>query len=92
MGVSVGPGARTLTVIRRGTSSIAQLRDIPISAALVAAYWLLPAAPVAVRLPISTILPPSSIRSTNSSTNEEAASTWTLSMSLRSSSCNRPSG
>ena len=38
MGVSVGPGATTLTVIRRGANSMAQLLANPVRAALVAAY------------------------------------------------------
>ncbi len=42
MGVSVAPGAIKLTVMRRGASSMAQLRTSPTSAAFVAAYWLRP--------------------------------------------------
>ena len=57
MGVSVAPGATTLTVMPRGASSIAQDRARPTSAALVAAYWLRPAEPAAVRLPIRTMRP-----------------------------------
>ena len=52
----MAPGAMTLTVMPRGASSIAQERASPTSAALLAAYWLRPADPPAVRLPISTIL------------------------------------
>ena len=59
IGVSVGPGATTLTVIARSTSSAAHDRAMPVDADLVAAYWLLPAFPVIVRLPTSTMRPPS---------------------------------
>ena len=55
--VRVGPGATTLTVIRRGASSAAQARAMAASAAFVAAYWLLPGTPVMVRLPTSTTRP-----------------------------------
>src|SRR3954447_15460619 len=41
----------------RSAISIAQERLSPSRAALLAAYWLFPAAPVLVRLPISTIRP-----------------------------------
>jgi hypothetical protein len=54
--VSVGPGATTSTVTRRSASSIAQERASPTSAALVAAYWLVPATPVAVRLPVKLLV------------------------------------
>src|SRR5689334_16641195 len=54
MGVSVAPGATTFTVIPRGASSLAHERARPTSAALLAAYWLRPAAPAATRLPTRT--------------------------------------
>jgi hypothetical protein len=63
-GVSVAPGDRTLTVIPRGASSCAHVRPNPIRAALMAAYWLLPGDPLEVRLPSSTILPPSGMEGT----------------------------
>src|SRR3954470_18743266 len=47
IGVSVAPGATTLTVMPRGASSMAQDRASPTRAALLAAYWLPPAAPAA---------------------------------------------
>ncbi len=53
IGVSVAAGATTFAVMPRGASSSAQDRAMASSAALLAAYWLRPAAPDAVRLPIS---------------------------------------
>ena len=41
-GCPSGPGDSTFTVMPRGASSCAHVRPMPISAALVAAYWLLP--------------------------------------------------
>src|SRR6516162_9384020 len=58
IGVSVALGDTTFTVMPRGASSMAHDRAMPTSADLVATYWLRPAAPEAVRLPISTIRPP----------------------------------
>ena len=55
--VCVAAGETTLTVTPCATTSAAQLRDKPASAALVAAYWLRPALPWATRLPTSTTRP-----------------------------------
>ena len=83
-------GATTFTVMPRGASSRAQDRAIATSAALVAAYWLRPAAPDAVRLPISTIRPPSGIRGTSASASREAASTWRRQSTLPASASSVP--
>ena len=57
MAVRVAAGATTLTVTPEDASSIAQLRAIATSAALVAAYWLRPGLPRETRLPTSTTRP-----------------------------------
>ncbi|GAA2321834.1 hypothetical protein SVIO_092750 [Streptomyces violaceusniger] len=91
MGVSVGPGATTFTVTALGASSAAQDRASAGSAALVAAYWLLPGTPVIVRLPTSTTRPPSATRSTSVSTRTPAACTWIRHMRDPSSGSSSPS-
>lgn len=90
MGVSVGPGATTLQVIDRSTSSIAQLRESPLSADLVAAYWLLPAAPVMVRVPMSTARAPCSSLGTMALSNTVGAWKWTASIPARSRASSSP--
>jgi hypothetical protein len=69
IGLSVGPGGSTMTVIPRGESSCAHVRPNPITA-LVAAYWLLTGDPVEVRLPSSST--PSGMAGTRAL----AADTW----------------
>src|SRR5688500_644320 len=90
IGVFVGPGDRTLTVMARGASSCAQDRPMPSSAALVAAYWLLPGNPVEVLLPISRTRPPSGMRGTTAFARASAAATCTANMPARASASSSP--
>lgn len=62
-----------LQVIARSASSIAQLRERPAGADLVAKYWLLPDTPAMVRLPMSTTLEPRSMAGANSLSNSDGA-------------------
>ena len=92
IGVSVAAGATTFTVMPRGASSAAQDRARPTSAALLAAYWLRPAAPEAVRLPTSTTRPPSAIPGTSASARREATSTCSRHIAPPASGSSAPSG
>src|SRR3954454_3188130 len=77
MAVAVAAGAMTLAVTPRGASSIAQDRISAVTAALHAAYWLRPAAPALVRLPMASTRPPEVILGTIPLASRVRARTWT---------------
>lgn len=79
-----------VAVICLVTSSAAHDLAKPISAALVAAYWLRPATPAAARLPMSTMRPPAANLSASWLTSTSAASTCTAHIAAPPDSLNAP--
>ncbi len=91
MAVSVGPGATTFTVMRRGASSWPSCGTAPSARPWSRRTATCPPATI-VRLPSSTTRPPSTIGRRGCRRAAQPAATWTSNMARRSSARSDPSG